>query len=365
MSNPDKLPVVVIAAMPPPVTGMTSATKHVVQRLRERGDVTVWTTSGGDRPPGVQRHVRRALRYFLAVFVLAGQRLRGVRHLYVVANSGSGLWFDIGMLTAARMLRYQTTMHHHVYAYINRPDWRMAWLDRRLRGSGAHVFLSEGMRDDFVARYRSTTKGLVAHNHVAVVTQPRTPPSRFTGGRPLRLGLLANLTIEKGVGLAIETFEELHERGLPVILELAGPECGEEVEALIARACERYPGRVTSIGPVYGEEKLAYLQRVDVMLFPTQYPNEAQPLVLLEAWSAGAPVLAYNRGCIGGMASPPALHAYAPETRFAAEAAEQITHWIDQPEAYADACAAAKQRTEQIAEQTVHGFDRLIDRLVA
>ncbi|MEN1681143.1 MAG: glycosyltransferase family 4 protein [Planctomycetota bacterium] len=365
MSNADKLPVVVIAAMPPPVTGMTSATKHVVQRLRERGDVTVWTTSGGDRPPGVQRHVRRALRYFLAIFVLAGQRIRGVRHLYLVANSGSGLWFDIGMLTVARLLRYQTTMHHHVYAYINRPDRRMAWLDRSLRRGGAHVFLSEGMRDDFVERYSSTTKALVAHNPVSVVSQPRTPPSEFTSDRPLRLGLLANLTIEKGVGLAIETFETLHQQGVPVILELAGPERGEEVEQLVARACERYPGRVMSIGPVYGEEKLAYLQRVDVMLFPTQYPNEAQPLVLLEAWSAGAPVLAYNRGCIGGMANPPALHAYQPETHFATEAAAQITHWINDPETYADACTAAKQRTEQMAEQTVHGFDRLIDRLVA
>ncbi|OYU71979.1 MAG: hypothetical protein CFE32_25085, partial [Alphaproteobacteria bacterium PA3] len=51
-------------------------------------------------------------------------------------------------------------------------------------------------------------------------------------------------------------------------------------------------------GAVGAEEKKRFFEAVAFFVFPTQYKNEAEPVVILEALSAGVPVVAFQRGCI-------------------------------------------------------------------
>jgi glycosyltransferase involved in cell wall biosynthesis len=53
------------------------------------------------------------------------------------------------------------------------------------------------------------------------------------------------------------------------------------------------------VGPKYGLEKNKLLFKTNYLIFPTQYPMECYPLVILEAFMFGVPVLAYNNGAIG------------------------------------------------------------------
>jgi len=52
------------------------------------------------------------------------------------------------------------------------------------------------------------------------------------------------------------------------------------------------------VGPKYGIEKNELLFKSNYLIFPTQYPMECYPLVILEAFMFGIPVLAYNNGAI-------------------------------------------------------------------
>jgi len=52
------------------------------------------------------------------------------------------------------------------------------------------------------------------------------------------------------------------------------------------------------LGPKYRKEKEKILSKTDFMIFPTKYKNESFPLVILEAFMFGIPVLSYDTGAI-------------------------------------------------------------------
>jgi len=52
------------------------------------------------------------------------------------------------------------------------------------------------------------------------------------------------------------------------------------------------------LGPKYGEEKQKILEKTNYLIFPTKYPEECSPLVILEAFMYGIPVLSYDNGAM-------------------------------------------------------------------
>ncbi|NIM17559.1 MAG: glycosyltransferase [Candidatus Aminicenantes bacterium] len=55
---------------------------------------------------------------------------------------------------------------------------------------------------------------------------------------------------------------------------------------------------VEVIGPVKGDEKLKLLASSDIFVFPTFYPNEGHPWVIVEAMAAGLPIISTDHGAI-------------------------------------------------------------------
>ena len=53
----------------------------------------------------------------------------------------------------------------------------------------------------------------------------------------------------------------------------------------------------TSILGIIPNESIHFFQ-IDILLLPTRYVNEVEPLVILESLRNGVPVLANSRGCI-------------------------------------------------------------------
>ena len=52
------------------------------------------------------------------------------------------------------------------------------------------------------------------------------------------------------------------------------------------------------LGPLYGRDKNNFYKKLDAFIFPTEYKNEAQPIVLYEAMAASVPIISIQRGCI-------------------------------------------------------------------
>lgn len=276
--------------------------------------------------------------------------------LYLVANSQSGLYLTAVLVFVSRALGYSIYLHHHVYWYIDRYDFRMGWIDRWMSKAGTHVVHCDKMAADFRRRYGSKSKFLCVYPSIVSIPIGR---AHCALGSPLRIGLLSNLTIAKGVDLAIETFRSLVSKGQAVELRLAGPAKDRETRRLIDRAVADYSETIQFLGPQYGTEKTEFFNNLDVFLFPTRYENESWGIVINEALAAGVPVITCNRGCTATVVGDRAGLVVDSADAFVEQATHQIQRWIDTPDEYLLASQAAIEQAhqlERLGQQTLDHF---------
>jgi glycosyltransferase involved in cell wall biosynthesis len=337
--------VVALGRIPPPVTGMTLVTKAVVDALQAAGPVDFrnWSVGSYTRTLGVR------LRYALQILRSIGHLLRRGRvpgePLYMLSNSEGGLYSTALLVFVARRLGYVVYLHHHVYYYIDRHDWRMAWIDRCLGDRGVHVVHSEQMIEDFRRRY--PTRCGFAIVHPSVMHFEFAPP-REGARTPFRIGILSSLSLAKGIDLVIQTFETLRARGRDVTLTLAGAAPNAKSRELVRQALEKYPDRIQHLGPIYGDAKAKFYADVDAFIFPTQ--SESWGLVLHESLAAGVPAITYDRGCTATVVGPEAGRLIPATQSFVEPAVEQIERWMDHGDEYRRASQAAVAQAERLCE---------------
>jgi len=129
---------------------------------------------------------------------------------------------------------------------------------------------------------------------------------RRTGGRQtLRLLFLGNCTQDKGIFRVMDAMarllaaEESSGRTAHCRLEVAGAfvttaerDRFESLSRQKVFRAEDGSALVNYHGFLSGEDKLQLLRDSDVLVFPTLYPTEVQPVVLIEAMAHGLPVVA-------------------------------------------------------------------------
>jgi glycosyltransferase involved in cell wall biosynthesis len=351
-----------VGALPPPVTGMTLLTEKVVQRLQQAGSVTLCNYSHGQQRPSFLARTKRLARSLGCVGkVLANGRVRDGR-LYLVANSRSGLILTCALVLVGRHLGHRIFLHHHTYGYV---DSRNRWMGRIVRTMGerdTHVVHCDQMVTDFRRRY--DTKSNFATIFPSVVSLEIQPP-RLCAGVPFRLGMLSNLTMDKGVDLAIGVFRALHASGRQVVLTLAGPIRTRAAQVWIDDTLADYPHLVRHVGPVYGDAKAEFFAKIDALLFPTRYVDESWGIVLNESLAAAAPVITFDRGCTRTVVGDRAGLVVARDGDYVASAARQIGLWIDDATAYQAASAAAVEQAAFLHLHSQIQLDQFADRIFA
>ncbi|SFH91275.1 glycosyltransferase [Albimonas pacifica] len=340
-------PLPVIGNLPPPVTGQAAITLAAARWLARAGPAPRLSLSPG-AARGPWRHPVRAARTLRAAAALLVARLQGGRRAYLAGDGGWGRGHQLLLILVARALGMRLRLHHHSFAYLDRPDRLMRLALAAGGGCLDHVFLSPAMRARFRAAYGGDgARDLVIPNAVFLRPEPRPRPPRPPG--PLRAGLLANLTAAKGLHEVIALAESAESRGLALELRLAGPVADPADLAALKAALMRLPGRLSwTGGPVSGEAKAAFYDAIDVFLLPTTHRDEAEPAVIWEAAFAGVPALAWGRGAIPEQA-PPGFH-LDPAEPFGPWALDRLAALQADPAALAEASRAALARAEAAAE---------------
>jgi glycosyltransferase involved in cell wall biosynthesis len=348
--------VLAIGPLPPPVHGYSLITARVIARLQRITTVEVLDLSPGTMVRGWRYHVARAGRAARALWRLARRQSQG-RTLYLAIAGGAGVFYDLAFVLAARWRRYRIVIHHNAFSYLNlRSAWTAALI--ALAGRQAlHICLCPTMARRLGEQYANAAQRLVLSN--AALTPPLPVFLPRSAGPGIRLGFLSNLIPEKGLDTAISVAAAVRERGAVATLVVAGPAPDRAAERLLEVAKARLGEGLNYRGAVHGPAKAAFFAEIDVLLFPTRYHNEAQPLVVLEALAHGVPVIASARGCIGEDVDHSGI-AVPLESDFVAIAVETILSWLADRPRLASFAAAVHERAEQRHHSSVGELDRVI-----
>jgi glycosyltransferase involved in cell wall biosynthesis len=281
--------ILVVGPEPPPTTGRAVVTAAQVAAWRAGGtSVALASVALGGR--GAAGQVRKLSRYLAAL----GRVVRSGRDTGVALVASDGPWLVADVVVALAARRRRLAIHHHNWGPLAQRSALMAVLVKAAGRAARHVVLGPAMAAALRDRYGAGLDVVVVSNAAVVPPAPATPSA---GGR-LVLGMLGNLTAAKGLLRALAVLDAARAEDLDVALVLAGPVHGDDERAAVAAAQRLHGDRVEALGPVDADGRAAFLARCDLLLFPSDYRNEAQPMAVLEALAAGVPVVAVERGCL-------------------------------------------------------------------
>ncbi len=212
-----------IGQFPPPINGLTFITSRLESALKQAGyDIVARSTTGKLGSRNLPFHVSRWLNTLRALLTIASVRLLSRSQVcYLTAEGGLGLTYSIITAAWARLLGFRLFIHHHSYSYIVRPQPLMTCLLAVSGSEAVHICLCTGMAQDLANCYRRDIRSLVVSN--ATFVDPGKSASLFSTPRDLVIGLLGNLTPDKGLYEFIEIVRVAKARALPIRGVLAGP----------------------------------------------------------------------------------------------------------------------------------------------
>ena len=215
--------------------------------------------------------------------------------VYVTPTSTlPGFIKDYLVVRLVRKAGVRVVVHFHNKGVSSRQD---RWLDDRLYRSffkGTDVILLSRSLYPDVRKYVPENRLHICPNGIPDLPHVRVEHTGF------RFLFLSNLIPTKGILVLLEACRVLKEKGRRFQCEFVGAgtvgmEADKFVEIIRSMGLE---GMVVYSGPCYGEEKVKALARSDAFVFPTFYPYECFPLVLLEALSMELPVITTREGAI-------------------------------------------------------------------
>ena len=244
-------------------------------------------------PEGALRVPRKVGRYAGAVATLGRHAGRG---LYLPSSGGEAILGDAAVCRRGRAVGCRIAIHHHSHAYVREHSRAMAALVAAAGRDALHLVGCPGQGERLQELYPGIGHVQTLSN-APIALDPGEPPVPTTHGA-VRLGHLANLSLDKGLGEVLDLGLALDDAGRDVEVVLGGPATSPEAQARLAAARSRLGERLVVLGPVDEAGKVDLFRRVDLFVFPSRYRHETLPVVIHEALSHGVPVLATAIGCV-------------------------------------------------------------------
>jgi glycosyltransferase involved in cell wall biosynthesis len=294
-------PFIVVGPTPPPLHGVSVMTVQVLRALREQGLLAAHVDT---RDPRNLSNIGRldAENVRLAAVHAARFARLLLRHrraaVYVpLSQNRLGFLRDAVFLLLARAARRPRYVHLHggyFDSFYRATDAATRTVVRAaLVGTEQAWVLTPGLRAAF--------GGLIEPARVHVLQNAVDDIASGNGNgaarRPdsrLRLLYLSSLNEPKGCFELIHALDAMGDSARDLHVRIVG-EGSPRVRRAIKEAGRGLAGRGVRVdvpGVLEGSAKAHEYAAADVFVFPSHYPFEGQPLVLLEAMAAGLPIVA-------------------------------------------------------------------------
>lgn len=329
-----------VGAFPPPVHGMAVVNAAVREAVQQTGlPVLAIDIAAPSLDRSTLARLGRLPKVLRGLWRLIRQPGLYRTSLYISVSGGLGQLYEIAFLLLGKLRGMRIFLHHHSFAYLDRPNMLARVLVWAAGRRAVHITLSPGMAVRLQRQYR-VDRAVAISNAVFFSVSAIADTAR---ARLITLGFLSNIAPEKGVFEFLDLVAAARARGLPVRGKLAGPFQDAATEHAVLDRLRVLPW-VEYVGPQHGPAKTAFFDSIDALIFPTFYTNEAEPVTLHEAMSRALPVIAYGRGCIPEILGTECGRVIDPKMAFLPDALAQLELWFADLAAFQGASQAAATR---------------------
>jgi len=214
-----------------------------------------------------------------------------------LTSNGMGFYKDALIVFMLKLRGAKLVYHFHNKGIKNHQHKFLDnFLYKRVLKNADIVLGSKWIYGD-IQKYVSLDKIQYCHNGIPKVTYEIKKRELKSENSPTEILFLSNLIESKGVFTLLNACKHLDERGLDfrcTYVGNVGDIKAEEIQAEIEKL--KLSNKVHYAGKKYDIEKHEAFEKAHIFAFPTHYPNECFPLVLLEAMQYGLPVISCPEG---------------------------------------------------------------------
>lgn len=316
--------VCIVGVFPPPIHGfalVNEAMKNLIVNIDPESSIYDLSSKS------LSRNIFNiSIRLFNFLFIypkyLLFSLLNKYHTLYIGLSGGLGQFYDLLILSIARVTQQNIFIHHHSFSYLNKINlltYLVIWVSGR---NATHLVLCNQMQKKLKI-YRQNLSCIVLSNSVFLIKNN----VEISINRQLKtIGFLGNISTKKGIKIFFKVLEKLNIQR-PINGIIGGPFQDNKSEIFTKNEMSRL-SYLSYLGPIYGNDKKIFFNTIDVLLMPSVL-EEAEPLVIHEAMSYGIPVIAYNKGCIAEIVKHDSGLVVDLNSNFIDYAAKKINNWID------------------------------------
>jgi glycosyltransferase involved in cell wall biosynthesis len=331
------LKILIIAPLPPPVTGQSVAVQALVDSLDSLHEISVVNARKKVFVQGFNS-LSRLAEVFLILIKIYKLRNHFSVIYFNVSQSVAGNLKDLLIYLICWPMLGRMVIHLHGGAGM-----RLLMSDKHrvlrafnrifLKRMGAVVVLGD--------RLKNIYSGLVSADKLYAVTNfsddeyfvlQDTITKKFERIESVRLLFLSNLLPGKGHIERLTALSQLQpQQRAGIRVDFAGGFESITQEAVFRQQAQAIEGIEIKVhGVVKGEEKRRLLEQAHLFCLPTYYPYEGQPISILEAYASGCAVLTTNHSGIFDTFEP-GVNGFEVEVRNPESIAEVLMHVLDNP----------------------------------
>lgn len=288
--------------IPPPVHGSSMVGKYIFEssRIDETFNTNFINLLASKRVSDSGKVGLIKIFSFLKVLIqLTTTLIRNKPDLcyFALTSTGSAFYRDVILVFIIKAFKVKLIYHLHNKG-IKRHE-------KRVPHRTLYKFVFKNTKVILLSKYLySDIKNFVKSEDVSICANgiPNSKNSfvrRINENKPAKILFLSNLIETKGVYQLIEACHILKERGLKFHCEFIGG-IGDISISDFQQRIELYKlnNYVSYLGKKYDDEKEEKFLNANMFVFPTYYPNECLPLVIIEAMKYHLPVISTFEGGI-------------------------------------------------------------------
>lgn len=350
--------VCIIGVFPPPIHGfaiVNEAMKNQILKVAPNSCIFDLSSNALDRT-----FINIGLRLLKFIYVYPKYILLSILNkyhtLYIGISGGLGQFYDLLILSIARITKQRVFIHHHSFSYLKNKNILTSSIIKVAGKNALHIVLCDQMKEKLF-QYQENLSCTTLSNSVFSINHDINKPHN----RGLKtIGYLGNISHEKGIGIYFTVLDKLNIQ--KSIIGLIGGPFQNYKSEIFTRNKLKETAYISYLGPVYNNDKKTFFNTIDILLMPSIL-EEAEPLVIHEAMSKGIPVIAFGKGCINEIIAPESGNVIDINKNFTDIAVKQISNWVNNPDTFNQMKIDTQNKFKNTRSKSIESLDLLISKI--